>query len=165
MTSNELLVKLADQAPWIIVLLIVFWLSLPQLAERFTIIAKVFRPFLKRWQERAEALENQRRKDALETAREDVRLVLKELTPPDAAKMEARLSGLEDAEAMLRAYVIYDELWHFHDNLDDVRRGNKPARRLSFETFEGKWMKGWRPFDDNGRFIDDGTGETHGSKQ
>lgn len=165
-TLNDVLEKAADQAPLLVVVVIIVWLSLPQLAERFDVIARLAAPLLRKQQAKVEEREKERRRVALETAREDVRLVLAELTPPDVKRMEDRqkrlerqLDDIEDAENMLRAYVIYDELWHFHDDHDAARKGEVPAQRISFDQFEQKWKKGWRPFDREGRLVDDGIGE------
>ncbi len=165
MTIDKWLTAISDQAPLLVVIVIVVWLSLPQLADRFETIAKLAAPSLKKQQAKQALREKERRRMSLETAREDVKLILKELTPPDVARMEDRqkrlerqLDSVEDAENMLRAYVIYDELWHFHDDHDAARRGETPANRITFDRFEQKWKKGWRPFDDDGRLIDDGTG-------
>lgn len=164
MTLDELLAKLVDQVPLFVVFLIVVWLSLPQLAERFAIIEKVAGPLLKRQKAKVAQREKERRRASLETARQDVKLILQELTPPDVKRMEERqkrlerqLDDVEDAENMMRAYVIYDELWHFHDDHDAARRGEIPAKRITFDRFEQKWKRGWRPFDDDGRLVDDGT--------
>ncbi len=77
------------------------------------------------------------------------------MTPPDVRKMEERLLHIEDVEEMLKAFVIYDELWHFHDDHNEARRGRKPAHRLPFDLFEKKWGTGWRPFDEGGRYTGD----------
>lgn len=165
MTVDKILTGVADQAPLFVVVIIVVWLSLPQLAERFDTIAKLAAPLLKRQRAKQEDREKERREAALEQARIDVRMVLQELTPPDQKRVNQLISELgeqldrvQDGENMLRAFVIYDELWHFHDDFNEARQGRKPAKRFSFDTFETKWKKGWRPFDDDGRLVDDGTG-------
>jgi hypothetical protein len=163
-TLDALLLKLADQWPLIAVLAIVAWLSLPQLAERFAIIGKLSRPLSRRWREKAERLETQRKATVIEEARRLAAAAMKEMTPPDVAEMERRMQRLDkrletvqDAEDMLRAFVIYDELWHFRDDHDEARRGHRPVTRMAFDTFEAKWQDGWRPFDDNGKLVDDGS--------
>lgn len=169
MTLDDVLAVAADEAPLVLVVAIVFWLSLPQLAERFEIVAKLAGPVLRKQKVKAAAREKERRRVSLETARQDVKLILQELTPPDVARMEERqkrlerqLDSVEDAENMLRAYVIYDELWHFHDDHDAARRGETPSKRITFDRFEQKWKGGWRPFDGDGRLVDDGTSDEHG---
>ncbi len=165
MTLDKILSEAANQAPLFFVVIIVVWLSLPQLAERFDTIAKLAAPLLKKQRKKQEDREKERREAALEQARRDVRMVLQELTPPDQKRVNElidelgkQLDRVQDGENMLRAFVIYDELWHFHDDINEARQGRKPAKRFSFDTFESKWKQGWRPFDDDGRLVDDGTG-------
>lgn len=151
----DLLAGAAAEAPFILATAIIVWLSLPQLAERFAVIGKLLRPLSKRWREKAAKLDAQRDAVAMEQAKKLAAAAMKEMTPPDVRKMEDRLAHVEDAEDMLRAFVIYDELWHFHDDHNEARRGRKPALRLAFDTFEEKWQKGWRPFDEQGRYTGD----------
>lgn len=169
---DQPLVDVVDNLPVIVLLGIVVWLSLPQLAERFTIIGRFIRwtGLSKRWKDKAARLEKQRRDAAMEEARKLAAAAMREMTPPDVRRMEEGLRRLgdkfdvlEDSEAMLRAYVIYDELWHFHDDLDEARRGRRPAHRMPIEAFEQKWKSGWRPFDDAGRLVDDGSGGPTGN--
>lgn len=162
MSVDEFLIKIADQAPWFVIVLIVIWLSLPSLAERFAIVGKLVGPLSKKWREKAERLERERRDFALKEARREVQAVMKELTPPDIRRMEQsqnrlaqRLMWVEDSEDMLKAFVTYDELWHFHDDNNEARRGRRPAHRMSFESFETKWKQGWRPFDNRGQYTGD----------
>jgi hypothetical protein len=163
---DELLIELANQSPVIVLVLIIIWLSLPTLAERFAIIGKLVKPLSKRWREKAEKLERQQNEHALTLARQLARQAMQEMTPPDVAEMERRMKRMDDtldlvqdAENLLRAYVIYDELWHFHDDHSEARRGRVPAHRIAFDTFEEKWKQGWRPFDDAGKLVDDGSGD------
>lgn len=167
LTADQLLLDLVDNLPVIVLLGIIVWLSLPQLAERFAIIGRFIRwtGLSQRWKEKAERLEKQRRDAAMEEARKLAAAAMREMTPPDVRRMEEglrrlgdKLAVVADAEDMLRAYVIYDELWHFHDDLDEARRGRRPAHRMPIEVFETKWKSGWRPFDDDGRLVDDGSG-------
>lgn len=158
-TLDKVLSGLVDQTPFIIASAIVLWLSLPQLAERFEIIGKLLRPLSKRWREKAERLDKERHEVAMVEARKLAQAAMQEMTPPDVRKVLDRLNRVEDAEDMLRAFVIYDELWHFKDDHNEARQGRTPAHRISFDTFEKKWQRGWRPFDDAGHLVDDGTGE------
>jgi hypothetical protein len=155
MTADKFLTGLLDQAPLLGATAIIVWLSLPQLAERFVIIGKLLKPLSRRWREKAARLAAQQDAAALQKARELAALAMREMTPPDVVKMEERLMRVEDAEDMLRAFVIYDELWHFHDDHNEARRGRKPAHRMAFDTFEEKWKAGWRPFDERGQYTGD----------
>lgn len=159
---DKLLIDLADQAPVIVLVIIVIWLSLPTLAERFTIIGKLLRPLSRRWRQKAAALAEQQKAEALRMARELAKQAMAEMTPPDYAAMQKRLDRydetlerVQDAEALLRAFVIYDELWHFHDDRAQARHGRIPSTRIPFDMFEERWQKGWRPFDDEGHLIAD----------
>lgn len=49
MTLEKLLAGLLENSPVIGSTLLIVWLSLPQLAERFEFIAKALRPFSKKW--------------------------------------------------------------------------------------------------------------------
>lgn len=154
MTSlDKLLADAVDQAPLLAAIAAIVWLSLPQLAERFTIIGKVLSPLSRRWREKAERLAAQQDEAALKKARELAAAAMKEMTPPDVRKLEDRLIRVEDAEDLLKAFVIYDELWHFHDDHNEARRGRTPAHRMSFDTFEERWKQGWRPFDAQGHYT------------
>lgn len=155
MTINELLTGAVDQAPLLVAGAVIVWLSLPQLAERFEILGKLLSPLSRRWREKAEKLRKQQDEAALKKARELAAAAMKEMTPPDVRKLEERLLRVEDAEDMLKAFVIYDELWHFHDDHNEARRGRKPAHRMSFDAFELKWKRGWRPFDEEGQYTGD----------
>lgn len=154
-TPDEFLAKAAENAPFLVLLAITIWLSLPQLAERFEIISKLLRPLSRRWREKAERLERQRREAEERRAQEIAAAALKKMTPPDVRKMEERLLRIEDVEEMLRAFVIYDELWHFHDDHNEARRGRAPAHRMTFDRFEKRWNTGWRPFDEGGSYVGD----------
>ncbi len=155
MTIEKLLAGLVDQAPLVGTVAMVIWLSLPQLAERFEIIGKALKPLSKRWRDKADRLAKQQEEAATRKAEELAAAAMKRMTPPDALKMEQRLVRVEDAEDMLRAFVIYDELWHFRDDHNEARRGRKPAHRMSFDTFEEQWQSGWRPFDERGKYTGD----------
>lgn len=164
---EKLLLDTVQQWPLIVVLLIVVWLSLPQLAERFEMVGKLVRPLSKRWRDKAERLETQRKAAAFEEAKQLAAAAIREMTPPDVAEMERRMARMterlvfiEDAEDMLRAFIIYDELWHFEDDMNEARHGRRPVTRLTLEVFESKWRGGWRPFDDKGKLVDDGSGST-----
>lgn len=166
MTLNAFLTGITENSPLLVAIAIIVWLSLPQLAERFAIIGKLLKPLSKRWREKAARLESERRQVALEEAKKLAAAAMAEMTPPDVSRMEARLKKLDeqldivqDGENLLRAYVIYDELWHFHDDRNAARRGRPPTDRLTFDSFETKWRGGWRPFDHDGRLVDDGSGE------
>lgn len=154
-TLDQLLVSLVENAPFIVLLAVVIWMSLPQLAERFEIVGKLVKPLSRRWREKAERMERQRREAEERRAQEIAAEAMKKITPPDVRKMEQRLLHIEDVEEMLKAYVIYDELWHFHDDHNEARRGRKPAHRLPFDRFEQRWNTGWRPFDEAGRYTGD----------
>lgn len=154
---DKALTGFLDQAPFITALAIILWLSLPQLAERFAIIGKLLRPLSRRWREKSERLEAQRHEVAMIEARKLAVAAMQEMTPPDVRKLLDRLNRVEDAEELLRAFVIYDELWHFKDDHNEARQGRIPAHRITFDLFEQKWHQGWRPFDDDGRLVDDGT--------
>lgn len=156
-TLDQILVDLADNMPVILLFLVVLWMSLPQLAERFEIVGKLLKPLSKRWRDKAARIEKQRREVAMEEARKLASAAMQEMTPPDVRKLVERLNRVEDAEDLLRAFVIYDELWHFKDDHNEARRGRLPADRMSFDTFEDKWKAGWRPFDATGKLVDDGT--------
>lgn len=153
MTVNELVAGIVDQAPLLAATAAIIWLSLPQLAERFVIIGKVLSPLSRRWREKAARLAAQQDEAAMKKARELAAAAMKEMTPPDVRKLEDRLIRVEDAEDLLKAFVIYDELWHFHDDHNEARRGRTPAHRMSFDTFEERWQQGWRPFDERGRYT------------
>lgn len=159
MKLEDFLVGLIDQMPLIAAIIIIVWLALPQLAERFVIVGKAVRPLSRRWREKAARLEAQRRAVALEEAKKLAVAAMKEMTPPDVRRIQERLGRVEDAEDMLRAFVIYDELWHFRDDHNEARRGRRPAHRMPFDTFEEKWKAGWRPFDGDGRFTGDDAGD------
>ncbi len=159
MTVNDLLIATADQWPLFAVLAVVLWLSLPQLAERYEVVRKMVGPLSRRWKERAEKQQAQRRAVWMEEGKVLVSAAIKEMTPRDVKAMERRLERVEDAEDMLRAFVIYDELWHFNDDHNEARHGRRPAHRMTFDSFEQKWHQGWRPFDDDGRLVDDGSGD------
>lgn len=152
---EQFLAKVTENAPFFVLLVVVVWMSLPQLAERFEIIGKLLKPLSVRWREKAERLERQRREAEERRAQEIAAAALKEMTPPDVRKMEERLLHVEDVEEMLKAFVIYDELWHFHDDHNEARRGRKPAHRMPFDRFELRWKAGWRPFDESGRYTGD----------
>lgn len=156
-TLDKALTGVLEQAPFIIALAIICWLSLPQLAERFAIIGKLLRPLSRRWRDKAERLEAARHEAAMVEARKLAVAAMQEMTPPDVRKLTDRLIRVEDAEELLRAFVIYDELWHFKDDHNEARQGRIPAHRITFDLFEQKWHQGWRPFDDDGRLVDDGT--------
>lgn len=164
MTFDDLLNATLDEAPFFVAVAIIVWLSAPQLAERFTLIGKLLRPLSKRWQEKSAQLEAQRRTETISELRTLALEVIKEIAPPDVKRMEDRMAGLgkrldraEDAEELLRAFVIYDELWHFNDDANEARHGRRPQVRMTFDVFEEKWREGWRPFDEHGRLVDDGT--------
>lgn len=157
MTVDKFLSGLLENVPLFAATLIIVWLSLPQLAERFTLIGKLLKPLSRRWREKADRLEKQRREMAMAEAKKLAVAAMREMTPPDVKKIQERLERVEDDEDMLRSFVIYDELWHFHDDHNEARRGRTPAQRLPFDTFEDKWRAGWRPFDGAGRLVDDGT--------
>lgn len=160
MTVDDVLVAAADQWPLIAVLAVVLWLSLPQLAERYAIIRKLVGPWSRRWQARTARIESERRAMWMEEGKTLVSAAIKEMTPRDIRSMEDRLERVEDSEDMLRAFVIFDELWHFSDDHNEARHGRRPAHRMTFDTFEAKWKQGWRPFDDHGRLVDDGSART-----
>lgn len=125
--------------------------------QRFAIIGKLLRPLSRRWRDKAERLEAARHEAAMVEARKLAVAAMQEMTPPDVRKLTDRLIRVEDAEELLRAFVIYDELWHFKDDHNEARQGRIPAHRITFDLFEQKWHQGWRPFDDDGRLVDDGT--------
>lgn len=158
MTLNELLEGVVDQWPLLAVLAVVVWLSLPQIAERYEIVRKLVGPLSKRWQEKAEQQASERRAVWMQEGKTLVAAAIKEMTPRDVKRMEERLERVEDAEEMLKQFVIYDELWHFQDDHNEARHGRRPAHRMTFDVFESKWQQGWRPFDDDGKFVDDGAG-------
>lgn len=158
MTVNDLLLATADQWPLFAVLAVVLWLSLPQLAERYEIIRKLVGPLSARWKKQAEKRQEQRRAVWMEEGKALVVAAISQMTPRDVKALEQRLERVEDAEDMLRSYVIYDELWHFNDDHNEARHGRRPAHRLAFDVFEEKWKRGWRPFDDDGQLVDDGLG-------
>ena len=85
---------------------------------------------------------------ALQLAAEAV----KDITPPDYEAMAARLERLderlkhvEDTDAMLRAYIVEDERWHFDDDLQSAREGRALSPRMTFQEFAQRWADGWRP--------------------
>lgn len=159
MTLNDFLVATADQWPLFAVLAVMAWLSLPQLSERYEIIRKMVGPLSRRWKVRADKQQAQRRAVWMEEGKALVAAAITEVTPKDVLMMEKRLERVEDKEEMFRQFVIYDELWHFNDDHNEARHGRRPAQRISFDTFEDKWKLGWRPFDDDGKLVDDGTGD------
>lgn len=162
MTINKVLEGLYDNSPIIGSALIIIWLSLPQLAERFVVIGKMVAPLSRRWRDKAERIEAARREGVLVEAKRLAAIAMQEMTPPDVVEMARRLArfaetleSVQDAEDLLRAFVIYDELWHFHDDHNEARRGRPPAHRMSFDAFEAKWKEGWRPFDERGKYTGD----------
>ncbi|WP_229482252.1 hypothetical protein, partial [Mycolicibacterium mageritense] len=62
-TLDQVLIAVADNLPVIGLLAINLWLSLPQLAERFTLIGRFIRwtGLSRRWKEKAAKLESQQR--------------------------------------------------------------------------------------------------------
>jgi hypothetical protein len=164
MTLDKLVLGIIDQVPLLVAIVIIVWLSLPQLAERFETISKLLRPLSRRWREKAERLDAERRQVALDEAKKLAAAAIKEMTPPDVTEMERRMARIslqlrtvEDAEDCLRAYVIFDELWHFKDDHNEARSGRVPQIRMAFDLFELKWKAGWRPFDEEGKLVDDGS--------
>ena len=69
---DKLLATLLENSPVIGSTLLIIWLSLPQLAERFEFISKALRPFSKKWREQNAAAE----KAAAEKAEDDRQTLL-----------------------------------------------------------------------------------------
>ena len=78
MTVDKFLTGALDEAPFIIATTIILWLSLPQLAERFEIINKILRPLSRRWREKADQLDAQRRSANIKELRELALEVIKD---------------------------------------------------------------------------------------
>lgn len=68
MTFEQFLVDVLRNSPVLVSSLLILWLSLPQLAERFTVVGKILAPFSKKSKQRA--------KDARDAAEKDRQTLL-----------------------------------------------------------------------------------------
>jgi hypothetical protein len=163
--TDAVLGALADRFPFLVLVVVVIWLSLPQLAERYAIVAKIVGPLARRWKRKAD----KRAADVEDRHKAEVRKEAKVLAQemigqvaaaPDYAEMERRLERmdsaqkraedrikrLEQSDEIQRAYIAYDADWHFDDEMAAVGKPDcEPADRLPFERFKALYREGWRP--------------------
>lgn len=149
-------VLLSDLPPSLLLILaIVVFLAytLPRIAEASEAAAKLLGPIGRYWRERGLTRAEQHRAEVQREARQLAKAIVAEVTPPDYAEMERRLANmdrrikvLEESDQIQRAYIIYDENWHFADEMAAVRNPEcTPAPRYTFDQFKERWRQGWRP--------------------
>lgn len=134
--------ELADNWAVIVVGLTTAALVLEKVAQSSDSIAKILGPvgrwtrrnFEKRSARHIKDVENELARLALE--------VVNQITPADYAVVKTqlehvveRLDALESENRLLRAFIVYDEKWHWHDNLRDVGDDRPSSDWMDFETF------------------------------
>lgn len=127
--------------------------TLPRLAEASEAVARLLGPIGRYWRDRGLDRAERHRSEVQREAKQLAKQIVAEVTPPDYAEMGRRLSNmdtrikiLEESDRIHRAYIIYDEHWHFDDEMAAVRHPEcTPAPRYTFDQFRDKWRDGWRP--------------------
>ncbi|AII28178.1 hypothetical protein VC74_gp30 [Mycobacterium phage Sparky] len=144
--------------PWILLVVAVLVLiayTLPRIAEASSTLAKLMGPIGRYWRRRGRVRAQERDAELQAEAKELAKLIVQEVTPPDYAEMgrrlanmERRVLSLEESDQIQRAFIVYDEEWHFNDALSAVGRPDcAPAPRLTHNQFKRYWRAGWRPGD------------------
>ena len=144
--------------PWILLVVAVVVLlayTLPRIAEASASLAKLMGPIGRYWRKRGLLRAEERDAELQKEAKELAKQIVAEVTPPDYAEMgrrlgnmERRVKSLEESDQIQRAFIVYDEEWHFNDALAAVGRPDcAPAPRMTHNQFKRLWRDGWRPGD------------------
>ncbi|AJA43330.1 hypothetical protein VC60_gp29 [Mycobacterium phage Sbash] len=154
--SEHELTLISQLPPWILLALAALVLlayALPRIAEASASLAKLMGPIGRYWRNRGLRRAAERDAELQAEARELAKQIVAEVTPPDYAEMgrrlanmERRVVSLEESDQIQRAFIVYDEEWHFNDALSAVGRPDcAPAPRLTHNQFKRLWRAGWRP--------------------
>ncbi|OCB43951.1 hypothetical protein A5721_22950 [Mycobacterium vulneris] len=142
--------------PWVLLavaILVLLAYTLPRIAEASSTLAKLMGPIGRYWRKRGLLRAAERDAELQKEAKELAKQIVAEVTPPDYAEqgrqlanMDRRVKTLEESDQIQRAFIVYDEEWHFNDALSAVGRPDcAPAPRLTHNQFKKHWRAGWRP--------------------
>lgn len=144
--------------PWILLavaVLVLLAYALPRIAEASASLAKLMGPIGRYWRSRGLRRAQEREAELQAEAKALAKQIVAEAMPPDYAEMgrrlanmERRVVSLEESDQIQRAFIVYDDEWHFNDALAAVGRPDcAPAPRVAYNQFKRLWRDGWRPGD------------------
>jgi hypothetical protein len=156
---NDLL-KLAGSLGhnWLTVVtaVIVIWLVVTRIVETSEGAAKILGPLGRNISNSVKNREARYRADVAEQAKTIALDVLPKVSQPtdygvvkeQLTNVMDRVTDLEIENRAMRAFIIFDEEWHFRFDLLAVSQGVAYAElpeRISWTEFLAKWKAGWRP--------------------
>jgi hypothetical protein len=130
---------------WIFVIGVVYivWLVLSKGAQTVTAISDALGPAGRVMV----GIRDRRRKKRVDDANREAEYLALAISTrsPEYLDLKERFDEVGRALRIMRAFIVYDEDWHFRDQRDDAAAGRTVGPRLCFDDFAEKFAAGWRP--------------------
>lgn len=141
---------------WLLVLtaVIVVWLLFTRLVETSEAAAKLLGPLGRHIVRSYRQRSDRYRADVAQEAKLLAQEIIPKVVPQDYNVVKEqlrnvidRITDLEIENSAMRGFIVYDEEWHFHDDLVHVRYKDTYLRepRMQWGSFLDQWKSGWRP--------------------